>query len=137
MMETSSAPESVVPIPPVNPAIAAAIREQDGLSFPEAVDAAARRAGLLAAVPPRSQVARPLQFAPPPPAPATLVDAVNLVARAVNARIALLQSEIDALRAALRPFAQAAQPTQPPIAPDANDQIQQLLEIAGRLKPTE
>lgn len=63
-----------------------------------------------------------------------LVEAINLVAKAVTARIAFHEREIAALRAALRPFNEAAMVR--PVPTDglqADDAINQLLTIAGRL----
>lgn len=66
--------------------------------------------------------------------PINLVEAVTLVARAVTAKIQFHEREIAALRAALRPFHEAA--TTAPVQTnglDADDAINQLLSLAGRI----
>lgn len=71
-------------------------------------------------------------YAPPVP-PSELVQAVNLVARAVQARIAVLQAEIDQLRRALHPFKQMGQANQDVFTTGGDDAVSELLNIARRL----
>lgn len=82
----------------------------------------------------------PQGFARRPPDPPAmhasinLVEAVNLVARAVTAKIHYHEKEIAALRAALRPFHEVAMASQPATnGLDADDAINQLLSLAGRI----
>ena len=62
-----------------------------------------------------------------------LVQAVELVAKAVTARIAYHQAEIDALRRALQPFQKLSQQLPSASAPLADDAVDQLLSIARSL----
>lgn len=68
-----------------------------------------------------------------------IVEAINLVARVATAQIAYHQREIAAIQAALRPFHEAAVPPPATNGLDADDAINQLLTLAGRLSnaPTE
>jgi hypothetical protein len=64
----------------------------------------------------------------------TLVDAVALVARAVTAKIAYHQSQIDALRRALRPFNEMSKHGEIPGSASGSDEaVDQLLAIARKL----
>jgi hypothetical protein len=78
---------------------------------------------------------KPLFTAPIEEQPAsTLVDAVSLVARAVTAKIAYHQAQIDALRRALRPFNEMSKHSDlPPGSAGADDAVEQLLAIARNL----
>jgi hypothetical protein len=65
----------------------------------------------------------------------TLVDAVSLVARAVTAKIAYHQAQIDALRKALRPFSDLAKGNELVAgSASADDAVDQLLRIARTLE---
>jgi hypothetical protein len=67
-------------------------------------------------------------------ASSSLVEAVALVARAVTAKISYHQSQIDALRRALRPFGDLAKQGADPIAAgNADEVVDQLLAIARKL----
>jgi hypothetical protein len=64
----------------------------------------------------------------------TLVEAVSLVARAVTAKIAYHQAQIDALRRALRPFHEMGKHGDVVSgAAGADDAVEQLLAIARNL----
>lgn len=85
---------------------------------------------------PDGGIARRVPNAPLMRPPISLVEAVNLVARAVTAKIRYHEQEIAALRAALRPFHEAASVSPQPQAAnglDADDAINQLLTLAGRI----
>lgn len=58
---------------------------------------------------------------------------MNVVARAVQARISVLQAEIDALRRALQPFKNMGQPHQDVFAAGGDDAVNELLAIARKL----
>lgn len=63
-----------------------------------------------------------------------LVQAVNVVARAVTARISVLQAEINALRNALAPFKQMGSAPQGDMGVGGGDDaVAQLLDIARKL----
>lgn len=74
---------------------------------------------------------KPLPTPPVQSAP-SLVEAVNMVYRAASARIATLQSEIDALRKAMQPFAQMGKFSSPPME-DGDPLMKELISIAQRL----
>lgn len=66
--------------------------------------------------------------------PSELVQAVNVVARAVQARISVLQAEINALRTALQPFQHmGARPAPDVFTAGGDDAVNELLAIARKL----
>lgn len=76
----------------------------------------------------------------PPPTPwppaqpqSELVQAVSLVARAVQGRIAVLQAEIDQLKRALHPFKVMGTSTPDVFTGGGDDAVNELLNIARRL----